>query len=118
MVYLQLGYYEKSTECQEKALEISREIKDKQGEGTSYSNLGTVYNAIGEYEKSLGYEKKALAMYKEVGDKVREGTSHSNLGTLYYILVNIRTPLTASKGLSTSRKNSETKQGRNLVTAA
>ena len=43
--------YEKAKEYYEKALAISSEIGDRQGEAANFMNLGTRFLSRGEYEK-------------------------------------------------------------------
>ena len=59
----------KAREYHEKALAISVEIGDREGEGTRYGNLGTVFQSLGEYVKAREYHEKALAISVEIGDR-------------------------------------------------
>ena len=81
-----LGEYVKAREYYEKALAISMEIGDKQGEGTWYGNLGTVFQSLGEYVKAKEYYEKALAISMEIGDREGEGRWYGNLGTVFQSL--------------------------------
>ena len=81
-----LGQYDKVREYHEKALAISIEIGDRNGEATSYGNLGTLFQSLGQYDKAREYQEKALAIRIEIGDRDGEATSYGNLGTLFQSL--------------------------------
>ncbi len=74
-----IGYYEQ-------ALEIHREVKDRQGEGATLNNLGLVYDALGKKPEALAYYEQALSILREVGDRRTEGTTLNNLGGVYNAL--------------------------------
>lgn len=38
------------------------QIGDKEGEASSYGNLGTVFQSVGEYDKTKEYLERALAI--------------------------------------------------------
>ena len=81
-----LGEYQKAKDYHEKALAISTEVGDKQGEGDSYGMLGLVFYSLGEYQKAKEYHEKANAISIEIGDKEREGRSYGSLGNVFYSL--------------------------------
>ena len=82
-VYQSVGEYEKAREHLDKSLVITKEIGDRNGEATCYSNLGTVYGSVGEYEKAREHLEKSLVITKEIGDRNGEATCYSNLGNVY-----------------------------------
>ena len=49
-----------------KALTISREIGDRQGEGSHLGNLGRAYDSHGQYDKAIEYYTQALAIFEEI----------------------------------------------------
>ena len=51
-MFLSLGQYDKAKEYLQKALVITTEIGDRQGEASSYGNLGTVFLSLGQYDKA------------------------------------------------------------------
>lgn len=79
MVFHSFGEYGKAEESYERALVITKEIGDKQGEGTSYGNLGTVFRAVGKYDKAREYHEKAVAIKNEIGDRNGEAIECENL---------------------------------------
>ena len=81
-----LGEYVKAKEYFEKALAIKIQIGDKQGEATSYGNLGAVFQSLGEYDKAIEYLEKALAIRIRIGDKGGEAADYGNLGTVFVYL--------------------------------
>ena len=82
-MFQSVGDYDRAREYFEKALAIRVEIGDKEGEASSYGNLGTVFKSLGEYDKAREYLEKALAIKIEIGDKKGEATDYGNLGTVF-----------------------------------
>ena len=82
-LYQRQGKYQKAKEHFMKALSITKEIGDKNGEASSYGNLGTVFFCFGEYVKAEEYLQKALEIKKEIGDKRGEASCCGNLGTVF-----------------------------------
>ena len=83
LTYLSLGQYEKAIKHYTMALEISREIGDKQGEGSCLGNLGSAYLSLAQYEKAIEHCTMALEISREIGDKEGEGSRLGNLGLAY-----------------------------------
>ena len=83
ILYGQIGFYEKSIDCSEKALKIAREMRNRQSEGTTLKNLGNVYSDLGQVEKAIEYHEDALVIAKEIGDRRGEGNALGNLGNVY-----------------------------------
>ena len=80
-MFFSLGEYRNAQNFYEKALAISKEIGDREGESGSYGNLGAVCQSFGEYGKAKEYFEKALAMAKEIpGNRESEAVANSNLG--------------------------------------
>ncbi len=65
------------------ALDISREIGDRNGEASSYNNLGLAYYSLGEYQQAIQYYQQSLAITREIGDRNGEASSYNNLGNAY-----------------------------------
>ena len=57
-MFQSLGHYDKAQEYQEKALAIKIEIGDRDGEATSYGNLGILFQSLGHYDKAREYQEK------------------------------------------------------------
>ena len=57
-MFRSLGQYEKAREYQEKALAVKIGIGDRDGEATSYANLGTLFQSLGQYDKVREYQEK------------------------------------------------------------
>ena len=85
-MFRSLKEYVKAKEYHEKALTIRKETGDKEGEGISYRNLGTVLHIVGEYGKAKEYHEKALAISQEIGDRRGEAVDCGNLGTVLHSL--------------------------------
>ncbi|MCI5133421.1 MAG: tetratricopeptide repeat protein, partial [Candidatus Electrothrix sp. EH2] len=66
------------------SLEMSREIGDKSGQGTTLNNISQIFKARGDYETALNYLKQSLEIQREIGDKSGEGTTLNNISALYH----------------------------------
>jgi CHAT domain-containing protein len=64
-------------------LTISREIKDRLGEGSVLENMGLAYDALGQYGKAIEYHLQALAILREIKDRQGEGSVLGNMGLAY-----------------------------------
>jgi CHAT domain-containing protein len=69
-------------------LAIAREIKDRNGEGTSLGNLGIAYRSLGNYPKAIDYHQQSLKIARLIKDREGEGNALGNLGNAYYSLKN------------------------------
>jgi tetratricopeptide (TPR) repeat protein len=57
LAYDSLGQYERAIDFHQQSLAISREIKDRLGEGASLGNLGNAYLSLGQYERAIDFLK-------------------------------------------------------------
>ena len=99
-MFQSLGKYDKAKEYLHKALVITTEIGDRNGEGACYANLGNVFQSLGEYERAKEYLHKALVIITEIGDRNAEGKCYADLGSVFH---------SGLKSLSTKRLSSELK---------
>jgi tetratricopeptide (TPR) repeat protein len=78
-----LSNFDKALEYYEKALAIQLKVHGDEhpSTGTSYNNLGGVWNDKGEYDKALEYYEKSLAIDLKV-----HGDQHTSTSTLYHNL--------------------------------
>ncbi|ODV37118.1 CHAT domain-containing protein [Microcystis aeruginosa] len=67
----------------EQALQIYREIKNRQGEANSLGNLGIAYASLGQYQKAIEFYQQSLTIAKEIGDRQGEANSLGSLGIAY-----------------------------------
>jgi CHAT domain-containing protein/Tfp pilus assembly protein PilF len=77
----------------DEALQILREVGDRDGEATTLSNLGLVYDEIGEKQKALDFYGQALSILHEIGDRSAEATALNNTGGVYDSLGQIQKAL-------------------------
>ena len=84
IAYRAQGDYGRAIDCQHQALEIQREIGDRNGIATSLCNLGSVYDAQGDYTKAINFQQQSLEIQREIGDRYGIASSLGNLGTAYY----------------------------------
>ena len=73
-------------ETAEQALEISRELQDRKGEGVSLQTLGNVHYNLGEYDQALNYYHRSLAIKQEIEDRQGEASSLNNIAMVHYNL--------------------------------
>ena len=83
ILYNQIGSYKKAIKYHKKALVISREIGDRQGEGKCLGNLGNAYLNLGKVKKAIKYYQNALVIAREIGDRRNEGIWLGNFGNIY-----------------------------------
>jgi len=83
ILYDQIGSYKKAIEYHKKALVISRQIIDRQGEGVELGNLGSAYINQGQVEKAIECYENALVISREMNDRHNEGNLLGNLGLAY-----------------------------------
>ena len=67
----------------QKALIITTEIGDIEGEALWYGNLGTVFQSLGQYDMAKEYLKEALVISTKIGNKVGKAADLANLGILF-----------------------------------
>jgi tetratricopeptide (TPR) repeat protein len=66
----------------EQALQITREIGNRSGEGLVLGNLGLVVEALGDFVTARVNMEQALRIAREVGNRTQEANAAINLGTL------------------------------------
>ena len=79
---ISLAEYDAAKEYYEKALVITIEIGERQGEATAYANLGAVFLYLAKYDKAKEYYEKALVITIEIGDRNGESSIYNWLGDL------------------------------------
>ena len=47
---------------------VSRETRNRQGEGTHLGSLGIAYYSLGEYDKAIEHHTQALAISREISN--------------------------------------------------
>ncbi|XP_022795109.1 tetratricopeptide repeat protein 28-like [Stylophora pistillata] len=67
-------------------LVITTEIGDRDGEASSYKNLGDVFRSLGQYSKAQEYLEKALLIMSEIGHRRGEAYCYGGLGGLFHYL--------------------------------
>ena len=67
----------------EAAIDATRKLQDRKGEGSHLGNLGNAYDRLGETRKAIGFHEQALAISLEIGDRKGEGNRLGNLGIAY-----------------------------------
>jgi predicted ATPase/class 3 adenylate cyclase/Tfp pilus assembly protein PilF len=78
------GDYSSARSLQEAALELAREVGDKQTAANSLSILANVADDQGDYPAARALHEESLALKREIGDKRGIATTLSNLGNVAY----------------------------------
>ncbi len=83
VAYSYIGRIQEFIICEEKALAIAREKKDRHNESEWLGNLGSAYKYLGNIQKAIEYQEAALKITQELGFREGESTHLSNLGNRY-----------------------------------
>ncbi len=78
--------YREALQSWENALSIYREIGDRNGEASSYNNLGEAYRSLGEYQRAIEFLQQSLDIAREIGARNVEASSLGGLGNAYISL--------------------------------
>lgn len=78
--------YRAALDSWQTALNIYRELLDRQGEASSLGSIGSTYHELGEYPRAIEFHQKSLEISREIGNRQDEVASLSNLGRTYIIL--------------------------------
>lgn len=84
ILYHNMSDFKESIRCHEESLDISKQIRDKQGEAMSYFNLGTVYCTLGDYDRSIENHQECFERRQEMGDRFGVAISSMQLAYLHY----------------------------------
>ena len=77
-----LGQYDEAKEYFQEAFLITTEIDNREGEGSCYANLGSVFESLGQYDKAKEYLQKALVIATEIDHRKGEAGDYGNLGII------------------------------------
>ncbi|MEA5497567.1 tetratricopeptide repeat protein [Limnoraphis robusta Tam1] len=89
-----ISQFREALQSFQQALDIYREIGNRQGEANSLNNLGNAYNSLGQYQKAIEFHQQSLTIAREIGvseaptKEARNGEARSlgNLGSVYFRL--------------------------------
>ncbi|MBG1270727.1 tetratricopeptide repeat protein, partial [Nostoc sp. WHI] len=59
------------------------QIGDRAGVGTTFNNIGGIYDSLGQYPKALEFFQQALAIRQQISDRSGVGESINNIGLIY-----------------------------------
>jgi tetratricopeptide (TPR) repeat protein len=82
-LYMRRGYWHKSLEFHQKALDLFEKLKDDRAMAKVYNNLGVLHRTRQEPVKALEYYKKAVIYLEKLGEKQGLAITHLNIGRLY-----------------------------------
>ncbi len=78
-----LEIYKEPILLYKEALLIKEKIKDLNGKGSIYHNLGKIYNQIGLYHDAFKYLAEGLDISRQIRDKYLESNILFDIGTMY-----------------------------------
>ena len=81
--YKRTGQVQAAISCHEKALRITRESKNRLGEGASLGNLSSCYADLGQTRRAIDYLEQALSVAREFGNRQGEEVCLGNLASRY-----------------------------------
>ncbi|MFB2980963.1 CHAT domain-containing protein [Microseira sp. BLCC-F43] len=84
--HLNSGQAEAALQSLQQALNIYREIKDRQGEGKTLRNLGTAYLLLGNSNKAIESYQQSLAIAQSIRNRKLEWEALYFLGKAYFVL--------------------------------
>lgn len=90
LIYDQLGELQKYIELEERGLLLSREMGNREHEGSALNNIGNGYKTFGDYEKAILNLTQALDIQRETNDKRGEAIVLNNLGGCYLLQGNLQ----------------------------
>ena len=74
---------EKTIEYGNKALELARQLDDRENEALALKNIGVGHSNVRDDDEALEYYAKALAIYTDIGAKKGIGNVLNNIGIIY-----------------------------------
>ena len=86
IIYKSMANFKQALLYNKKSLEISFLIKDNEGIGKSYSNIGRLYELFGKYDKAVEYYVKAIKNNEEI--KLLNSIPYANIGEVFLIKKN------------------------------
>ena len=75
LAYYSLGQFQTAIDYHQQALDIARDIGDRQWSGASLGNLGLAYDSLGQFQTAIDYHQQALEIAREIGDLAKRGTA-------------------------------------------
>jgi tetratricopeptide (TPR) repeat protein len=81
--YSGMGRNREAINYTKQALEIAREIGNRQSEGVWIGNLGNSYNSLGRYQEAISCYEQALEIAREIGRRRTEAFNLGNLGEIF-----------------------------------
>jgi len=81
-IFLQQGKYDEAMEFFPQALNIRLQLNDREGQASSYLNIGTAYQKGGYYEQAQEQYEKSLNLYNLLNNDKGKAECFNNLGGL------------------------------------
>jgi len=82
-IALRQGKYDEAMDYFPQALDIRRQLNDREGQASSYLNIGTAYQKGGSFERAQEQYEKSLNLYNLLNNETGKAECLNNLGGLY-----------------------------------
>ena len=82
-IALRQGKYDEAMDYFSQALSIRLQLNDREGQASSYLNIGTAYQKEGFFEQAKEQYEKSLDMYKLLNHETGKAECLNNMGGLY-----------------------------------
>lgn len=84
-LYRRVNNYRLALDCQNQALEIRNEIKDKKGIASCLNNIGEIYKILNKYDEALIHFNQSLEIRKKEGSSKEVAYTLNNIGSTYWL---------------------------------
>lgn len=101
------GQFPEALKTFDRVLKQARKIGDKKLEGTTLTQIGTIYRRLGLYSQAIEFLEQALAINIASKDKVNVGITLYNLGQVYERLGQYDRALESFQGALAIAKNTQ-----------
>ncbi|MBU4501294.1 MAG: tetratricopeptide repeat protein [Nanoarchaeota archaeon] len=104
-VYRGAGGFDKSLECNKKALALSKKLGNKKQVAKAYLNTGIIQLNQADYKKAIENLQKAAEISKKIKDTYTSSKVYFYIGTLYWVTGKLDNAInTLSKSLKYAKK--------------
>jgi CHAT domain-containing protein/Tfp pilus assembly protein PilF len=101
------GQFQEALKTFDRVLQQARQISDKKLEGTTLTQIGTIYRRLGHYDRAIEFLEQALAINIAERDQTNAGITLYNLGQVYERLGQYDRALESFHGTLAIAKNTQ-----------
>ncbi len=85
-LYWQIGAQREAIDYFERAIDVNKDLGNKNAIKTLYNNLGLIYTEDEEYQKAIGYFEKSLQLNLAKGSKIEATSDYINIALSFQSL--------------------------------